>query len=285
MSNTNWMRQYSLTCGPSGKKGFEIGNAKDAQDDCLRVSFSVEKCDSESANTAKVQIWNLAPSNLKILDQKNCVLELRAGYSGSMALILKGDVETVTTTRSDADRVTEIEVTDGGVAIRNTTVNVSFNKKVNCKKVYEYIASKMGVAITWGKDLKYKTLPNGFSFVGAGSKGLKKLTKICGHSWSIQNGVLQIVKKGKSASTRGYVLSAETGLLGVPKKITIATSNDKKKPKTGYEIKYLLNGAIGVNDTLKLQSSEVSGDYRVYKVTFDGDNMDGDWICTAQIIK
>ena len=46
-----------------------------------------------------------------------------------------------------------------------------------------------------------------------------------------------------------------------------------------------MNGAIGINDTVKLQSSTANGYFRVHKVTIDGDNLDGDWICTAQLIE
>ena len=50
-------------------------------------------------------------------------------------------------------------------------------------------------------------------------------------------------------------------------------------------MEYFLNGAIGVNDVIQLQSSTANGYYRVYKVTVDGDNLQGDWICTAQLLE
>ena len=83
------------------------------------------------------------------------------------------------------------------------------------------------------------------------------------------------------------MLSSESGLLGVPKKITLESgsgdSSDEKK-KTGYEIEYLLNGAIGINDVVRIESKALTGDFLVIKVTFDGDNMEGAWKCTAQVI-
>ena len=47
----------------------------------------------------------------------------------------------------------------------------------------------------------------------------------------------------------------------------------------------MLNGAIGVNDIVELRSKTISGYFLVYKVTIDGDNMGGDWLCTAQLLK
>ena len=80
MANENFMRTYTMKCGKMKSKGFMIGNNQNATETTLHVSFSVEKCDVESPNTAKVQVWNLSDENLKILDGKDCIVELKAEY-------------------------------------------------------------------------------------------------------------------------------------------------------------------------------------------------------------
>lgn len=50
-------------------------------------------------------------------------------------------------------------------------------------------------------------------------------------------------------------------------------------------MQYFLNGAVGVNDTVKIKTEKVNGYFRIYKVVHDGDNMEGDWVSTAQVIK
>lgn len=282
MANENWMRTYTMRCGKMGKKGFQIGNIDSPTQDCLHVSFSVEKSNAESPNDAKVQIWNLSPNNLSILESKDCIVELKAGYGNSRSLILVGNVSSAITTLDGADRLTELEVVDGLVELRDTNISVSLNGKVNCKTVYKKIAATMGISIKFASDLSFKTLPNGFSYVGKAKGALQKLAKCCGHKWSIQNQVLQITWPGRSITTRGYLLSAETGLIGIPKRITIGSGEETK---TGWEVEYLLNGAIGVNDIVELKSKTISGYFLVHKVTMDGDNMEGDWICTAQLLK
>ena len=74
MADENYMRTYTMKCGKMGAKGFEIGNIHNAAETALHVSFSVEKCDVESPNTAKIQVWNLSDANLKILDGKDCIV-------------------------------------------------------------------------------------------------------------------------------------------------------------------------------------------------------------------
>ena len=267
MSSKNFLRRYTLKCGPMGKLGFEIGNVSSAKETALHVSFNIEKSDAETANTAKIQIWNLSDQNLRILETKD------------------GNITNVVTTPDNADRMTELEVVDGRVALRDTDVSVSLNGSVNCMDVYTFLASQMGIPVIFAPGLTYKVLPNGFSFVGSARNGLQKLAGYCGHRWSIQNQILQVTWPGRPVSVRGYLLNNDSGLIDVPKRITLSASSGKEEPVNGWEIRYLLNGAIGINDTVMIESSVVSGYFRVRKVTMDGDNLEGDWICTAQVLE
>lgn len=283
MANENWMRRYILKAGQKGKKGFEVGNIQSATQDALHISFSIEKSDAESPNAAKVQIWNLTDQHIKVLESKDCVIELKAGYGDKMVLILLGTITSAITTRSNADRMTELSVVDSFTELRDTYINVSLNGKVNSKTVYNTIANKMGLPIKFGKEVKFKNIPNGYSYVGKAKNALHKIATFNKNVWSIQDGIILVAVPGCAVKTSGYLLSEKTGLIDIPRKITIST--DKKKEKSGWEVKYFLNGAIGVNDTVQLKSDHANGYFRVLKVTMDGDNMEGDWICTAQIVR
>lgn len=291
MAQKNFLRRYEMKVGVMGHKGFVIGKTSDSNPHALHISFSIEKSTAETANTAKIQVWNLSPTNLKILDKKDCVVELQAGYEDQIALILAGNVVTSTTDLDNADMLTEIEVVDGRVALRDTYITVSYKGKTNTKTIFNYIAGAMGVSVVYSPKCTFKDLPNGFSYVGPAKNALKKLCRATGLAWSIQNQVLQIRRPSEAISTRGYLLSADTGLLGVPKRITIeaqtSSSSDESRTENqiGYEVKYLMNGAIGVNDYVRLESSKVRGYFRVYKLTIDGDNLEGEWTCVAQLLE
>ncbi len=285
MANENFRRTYTLKCGKMGSKGFEIGNTKDTKETVLHLSFSVEKSDSETSNTAKVQIWNLSTKNLKILDTKDCMIELKAGYNNHNILILAGNITSVVTTSDNADRLTEIEVVDGRVELRDTFLTISLNGRVNCKEVYQYIAKQMGIPIVFARELSYRTLSSGFCFVGKARSALQKIARYCGHAWSIQNQILQITKIGSALTNKGYLLTSNTGLISIPKRITIGSNTSKKEAQTGWEVEYFLNGAIGINDIIQLKSNTANGYFRVHKITLDGDNMEGDWIATAQLLE
>ena len=80
----NFDRQYRLAAGKAGSAGFEFGSGKRP----LHVSFSVEKADTNSQNTAKVTIWNLSDEHLAELRKNDCVVVLHAGYGDTRPLIL-----------------------------------------------------------------------------------------------------------------------------------------------------------------------------------------------------
>ena len=284
MAERNFYRSYILSVGKSGGTGFQIGNIYSAGEEALHISFSVEKSDAESPNSAKIQVWNLSDQNLRILDTKDIIVELKAGYGDNLAMILAGNVTYVTTSLDGADRLTEIEVTDGRVELRDANLSISRNGKVNSRDLYSSIAEAMGLSVIFAGELSYATLPNGFSFVGKGKNALQRVAQANGHAWTIQNGVIQITLPGRPANTRGYLLNSDTGLLSIPKRITISQSGGQES-LAGWEVEYFLNGAIGVNDVVQLESGTANGYYRVHKVTIDGDNLEGDWICTAQLLE
>ena len=284
MAERNFYRSYILSVGKNGGTGFQLGNVYSAGEEALHISFSVEKSDAESPNSAKIQVWNLSDQNLRILDTKDIIVELKAGYGDNLALILAGNVTYVTTSPDGADRLTEIEVTDGRVELRDANLSISRNGKVNSRDLYSSIAEAMGLSVVFAGELSYVTLPNGFSFVGKGKNALQRIAQANGHTWTIQNGVIQITLPGRPANTRGYLLNSDTGLLSIPKRITISQSGGNES-LTGWEVEYFLNGAIGVNDVVQLESGAANGYYRVHKVTIDGDNLEGDWICTAQLLE
>jgi len=278
MGNANFMRRYILKCGKEGKKGFSVGHIKSANDIALHVFFSAEKSNSESPNSAKIQIWNLSDKNIRILETKGCVSELRAGYDDNIATVIVGNVASVTTSIDNADRMTEITVVDGLEELKDTNISVSVNGKVNSKEIYSRIAKAMGIPIVFAKELVFKSFPNGYQYVGKAKNALQKVSRFCGFKWTIHNKIIQVTLPGRAVSTKGFVMSSETGLINAPKRIAI----DKK---SGYEINYLLNCAIGVNDIVEVKSKTVNGYFLVHKVSIDGDNLEGDWLCSAQILR
>ena len=275
----NFDRQYRLAAGP------EVGETSKAQPVALHVNFSLQKSDLETQNTGRVTLWNLNPSQLAVLNEKDCVVSLKAGYGSKLALIFAGIVSYVSTTIDSADRKTEIEVIDNLVEIRDTYVSVSYNGTVNWKIIFDDVAAQMGVAVSYSYNAEFVDISNGFSFVGLARDIMTKGCKCCNLSWSIQNGVMQVKKPGDVMSREVYVLSPDTGLLGIPARVVITQDEATGKNTLGWDVEYFLNGAINIDDYVKLESETVTGYFRVYSLEISGDNVSGDWICKARLLE
>ena len=284
-SYQNFDRQYRLAAGQAGGTGFEIGETSKTRPVPLHVNFSLQKSDLETQNTGRVTVWNLNPSQLAVLNEKDCVVSLRAGYGNQLPLIFAGIVSYVCTSLDSADRKTEIEVIDNLVEVRDTYVTVSYNGTVNWKTIFDDVAAQMGVAISYSYNAEFVDISNGFSFVGLARDIMTKGCKCCNLSWSLQNGVMQVKRPGDVMSKEVFVLSPDTGLLGIPARVVLTQEDSTAENQLGWDVEYFLNGAINIDDYVKLESETVTGFFRVYSLEISGDNVSGDWICKARLLE
>ena len=284
-SYRNFDRQYRLAAGQAGGTGFEIGETSKTQPVPLHVNFSLQKSYLETQNTGRVTVWNLNKSQLAVLNEKDCVVSLRAGYGNQIPLIFAGIVSYVCTSLDSADRKTEIEVIDNLVEVRDTYVTVSYNGTVNWKTIFDDVAAQMGVAISYSYNAEFVDIANGFSFVGLARDIMTKGCKCCNLSWSLQNGVMQVKRPGDVMSKEVFVLSPDTGLLGIPARVVLTQEDATATNQLGWDVEYFLNGAINIDDYVKLESETVIGFFRVYSLEISGDNISGDWICKARLLE
>lgn len=270
-------RQYIFSAGRAGQQGFETSE--------LHIHFQIQKSDCETPNTSKINLWNLSPEHLAVLNEKDCIATLRAGYGNRMPLISVGAVSYIQTTLDGSDRMTAIETIDGRIELRDNFVSLSYGGRIHSRKILEDISEKMGITMIVSHAAELIILPNGFFFVGAAKDALGKICGANKFTWSIQNGILQITKKGNPISKEVFVLSPDSGLIRIPQKICYGSDGSFAEGQTGYEVQFFMNGAINVNDYVRLESETVKGYFRVHSVLADGDNFDGSWICTAKLLE
>lgn len=285
LGGENFDRQYRLAVGPAGGVGFEVGATSKNQPVPLHVNFALQKSDLETQNTGRVAVWNLNPEELAVLNEKDCCVSLRAGYGNRLSLIFAGIVSYASTSLDSADHKTEIEVVDNLIAVRDTYIAVSYKGTVNWKIIFDDVAAQMGVAVSYSYNAKFADISNGFSFVGLAREIMTKGCKCCGLSWSLQNGVMQVKKPGDVMSKEVFVLSPDSGLLGIPARVVLTQDEATGKNTLGWDVEYFLNGAINIDDYVKLETKAVTGFFRVYSIELAGDNISGDWTCKARLLE
>ena len=278
----NWDRTYKLIAAPPNGEGFTVGEESDPMP--IRINFNIEKADTETPNTSRISLWNLSPKNIDVLNDKDCKIILYAGYRDKVELAFIGEVVFATTLPDGADRETKIEVSDGRLALRDTYVSLSYAGSINTRQIISDTVAQMGIPLTISHNAEFCDYPNGFSFVGPARVAMDKGCDSTNLQWHIYNEIMCVKKSRDTLDREVYVLSSETGLVGIPKRIIYSEDGYGVGEQPGWEVMYLLNAAIGISDFVKVVSREVTGFFHVKWVEMVGDNHQGDWKCTAKLI-
>lgn len=294
-----WNRQYRVRIGKNSSVGREIGKPNEDTGRAIRCSFSCEVGDSSSSNTGKITLWNLSDETLRLLEQEDCLIELRAGYGDDLPVLMGGSLTYFETDTNGADQQTTIEFVDSFTSARDTTLSLSYSGSVNGEKIVRDAAQEMGCEVKFSPNAKLIDFKN-FAFVGTGKT---LIGRVCDRSklrWSVQNGIIQICALDEPLTMAAYVLSADSGMIGSPKPVfesastssksssggQKATSNTtKRKAKKGIEVTYSLNGHIQIDDYVKVESRKYKGNYRASKIKFSGDTEGDDWQCVGQFVE
>ncbi len=291
-------RIFRLTAGAEGGAGVVIES--DGKKDSLRIVFDVDKDLTQQTNKSSIKIYNLSEATRKKLEVDDTVCLLKVGYAEDIGLrrIFVGEVTYATTRREGPDKVTELEVNDGQVAMRDTMVSLGYAGGVGARKIVDDVAGQMGLLTQIAADVEFASYPAGFSFVGKGTACLDKVMAASGATWSIQNNVLQVIMAGGSTNVQALVLSPSTGLIGSPERIVRGVTRpdeeatkkrkvkkDKKKKKAGWKVRSLLAPTVNPGDLIRVESSTVTGWFKVESMKHTGDTHGREWYTDYEVIE
>ena len=224
-----WHREYRLVFPDIN---LEFNNLENKEG--LHLTFDVQKDLTKETNKVKFIIWNLSDESRQKIEKQDLKVDLYAGYrdNDGACRIFSGSVIRTITTDEGKDVKTEIQASDGQVAVRDSVFALSYAPGTAGEIIVKAIAQNMGLPLVLGDGVKFAAYTNGYSFVG---KGGDALTEVCGGNgldWSIQNGTLQIILSGGVVAKRGLVFSASSGLVGSPARIVkAAAKEDRDTPK------------------------------------------------------
>lgn len=290
-------RIYKITLGEQGKEGIEIEGKSKAQG--LDIDFEISKTLDKSSNTCTLKIYNLKEATSKQLEKDDTICILEVGYSEDAGLkrIFIGWVTECYSYSSSADKITELKLYDGHVAIRDSVVSLSYADAVSRRKVIDDVAADMGLLVNYADDCEFTTLVNGFSFMGAGRDCLTKACDGSGLSWSIQNNTLQVIKDGGSTNKEAIKLTAESGLIGFVEKIRKSpkkanktaektkakTSTATKEKKAGWKLKCLLQPVLNPGDLVYVESKAVKGWFKIESLKHNGSYSGQNWYTEMEV--
>ncbi len=287
-------RVVRLVIGPAGGQGIEIDN--------LRIGFEITKTLSKNPNSSTVRIWNLARSSRELIQKPDTRCLLYAGYEEDRGplLIFNGAVSFAFSAFDGPDVVTECELGDGALEIRDTLVSLGYGAGASSDAILRDIARRMGLALVIADDALPRTWAHGFSFYGPARAALDRVTHGSGARWSIQNGELQVVRTGGTTTRQAIVLALDSGLIGHPERerkgrqeaATVRDADTARRRRIesaqqqqdGWSVRSLLQPTILPGDPVILRSRSVEGTFRVSELRHVGDTHEGDFMTEMKLV-
>jgi hypothetical protein len=247
----------------------------------LDFEFQVRRTLKPEPNVATIKVYNLSAATRKSLeasvpgnkDAAPIPVKLEAGYVGAVSQIYYGDVRDCQTIIEGPEVITTLNTGDKETALRTQRCQVPLGPGTTPAAALQAIATALGVG--------FGTLAN--AQAGLSSKGLATLgrlrlsgyastllTDFCNSAqleWSVQNGVLQILDRGKALEGTAVYLSSNTGLIESPardsKGIVSATT--------------LMIPDIRPGTRVQFDAKYLGGFFRIVEVETMGDTLGKEW--------
>lgn len=309
-------RAWEVTIGGLGSAaGTQVPLATPALDvSNLDIEFKILCSIKPVPNRCVLTIWNMTAGHRGDLLKRNnpsndikkivgIPVQVAAGYVGAMPVLFRGDLREVASTREGTDWKTIISGDDGGRATREARINKQFSAGTPISTVVKQCADAMGVGLgnvtdhTNGAEFlgMGAKLPHTFTASGSAASVLASVLESAGLTWSIQQGALQVLRKGEAVSNEAVLLSPDTGLLDSPEAAidaTVSLGNAQlfakdKKPKTPktpqpkdpgiIKVKSLLRPGLYPGRKIVLQSAMYNAGYVITEVEYVGQTWSTTW--------
>lgn len=243
----------------------------------LRISFSVSKDDMPfpSWPTASVRIWGLSTTTQELTRQRNALIQIYAGYAGAVGLIFVGAITHSVTERDGVEVVTVLESARPVPLVFNISRTLSAQSGLGLHDALRAAAAGFGqdvaIDVSGVEDTPLSTAyPRGLVLDGEPGPVLNRLTRANRLDWTIEDGVVRVLRRGESTREPAVVLSPRTGLVGSPAPMQYGTGG---LVRAAAEITCLLNPEIRIRRIVALAGTvDLQGWYLVRKVTHTGDS-------------
>lgn len=248
----------------------------------LRMTFSITKSLSNTANSGSLRIFNLSSDNRNRLREFGDQVRFFAGYreQEGAQLIFIGNVTQLNHAFAQPEIITQIDCLDGDRNLNNILVPVSFGEGTARRTVIQYVADRLGFPITYFAPSENLLYDNGFNDVCLAKDILTSACDSLNLTWSVQNGNLVILPTNGATPRPPVEINADTGMVGIPERYV-----DKRyflyralppnaPPKPGWKVKTLLNPDLLPGDRIRLRSTQadVEGEFRILTIKHEGDN-------------
>jgi len=274
----------------------------------LRIQFSIKAADVESPTNAWFRVYNLSEATIARIRKEYSRVILEAGYGDNSGVIFDGTIKQFRIGREPSSGTTffDLLAADGDIAYNNAVCSRTLAAGSTIKERVDAAIAPMRQYGVQGQQVFLPetggVLPRGKVLFGMSRAFLRNEAQTWGASWSIQNGIVQIIPKEGYLPTQVVVLNGQTGLIGRPEQTVDgirARCLINPKIKVGGRVQ-IDNDAI--NQTLRqdpnsapvpynqwaglqlLANIAADGIYRVYVIEYDGDTRGQEWYADLTLL-
>ena len=237
----------------------------------LDIAFEIEKDENPEPNPCHIDIFNLSPENRATLSKyKSVPVILKAGYKGQVGIIFQGDMVRCNHIKEDASWKTTLACGDGALAIQTKRTNKNYQKGTPVKTVVADLSRQLDLpAGNTLSQLNEMSTNLTRSLPVSGSPIVEVNRILAGQSMrlSIQNGALQIRKKGRPLQKEAISLSADSGL----------TASPEIGAKGKMTVRTLLMPELSPGRKVHIDSAMFKGFVTVEQVRFMGSTFTDEW--------
>jgi len=240
-----WIRKFTLVVA-AGADGLDLS--------ALRCKFKVSQSDNESPNTATIRVYNLSDDTVKQITGRTPVeytrVVLQAGYEGAAyGVIFDGTIKQFRRGKENAtDSYLDILAAAGDIeynfGVVSSTIAAGSTSQDRVKTVAAAIGMPVGQTPTLGTG---GVLPRGKVLWGMARALVRGEAFTRGASWSIQDGKIDIVPLDGYLPGEAVVLSALTGLVGLP-----------EQTEQGIKARCLLNPKLRIGGLFQIDNASIN---------------------------
>lgn len=253
----------------------------------MYVSFSVNKssANQKRSNSAEIEVYNLPDDKINVLNQDYPVAILKVAYADNeLVTLIQGEVISVSTRKQGADKVTQIQIGSGYVALNHKTIEKVVPAGKTVKEVITTLQKEMtGVSkgVFSGFNIQNKVL-YGYSISGTARETLDNLCRAYHLDYNIDHDILHVYDAVGTIDenyTLAPLISESSGLIDLPYETKVAVGKAKKsvENKGGVSFQCLLNPTLQAGSIIKLESKTISGWYKLSELRHFGSNRSNDW--------
>lgn len=262
--------------------------------DNLRISFSIEKTFTPTANICDVKIYNLSQYTRNQFHELGDEITVNVGYESNEGeqVLFVANSQRVYHQYAMPEIISTIEGLDADLFYNLKYVKGSYVDKVSAEQILRDISNQMDVrTILIPPDVPNLSYNQGFSYDGPAESALSKVANFLNLDWSIQNKNLIFTKRGQSVDEPPIQLSAETGMIYFPeilKDMQIRNDFLTGNRRIGWRVRSILNPKIKPRSQVQIFSTQnpaLNGIYTVQSVRHVGDTHSNQWETIAEMIQ